>query len=135
MPQIGRIDVPDTLWEALVERAGESFTQIAFDIAKAKSNLDLTDPLYELGIEASTPMLRHIYDCVVALVRMQTGDFSSDDGVMRESDDYKQILRTAELQGDEIAYNTLPSKKQGAAIKNILDSNWPTEFVRLPPPS
>ena len=134
MPQIGHIDVPDTLWEALVDIYAKDFTQIAFDIAKDKSDLDLTDPSYELGLEAFEATIPHMYRCVAALVRMHTGDFTSNNKAIVSSDDYNRILDTAKLQGHQIAYDALSSEKQGVAIKNILHSNWP-EVTRLPPPS
>lgn len=135
MPQIGDINVPDTLWEALVERSSRDFTQLAFDIAKAQSDLDLTDPLYDLRLEASELAIPYMHNCVVALVRMKTGDFTSDDMTIKKGNDYHQVLDAARLEGDQLAYATLLSKKQGSAIKNILDSNWPTRLTKLPPQS
>jgi len=134
MPQIGRIDVPDKLWEALVENASKSFTEIAYEIAKDELDLDLSDLSYKPELEVPNPIVLHTGNCVVALVRMQTGDFRSDDSVVEDSDDYKLVLRAAGLQGEQLAYNALSSKKQGEAIKKLLNSNWPTDFVDLFPP-
>lgn len=137
MPRIGRIDVPDTLWKALIDGAADDFCQIAFDIAERKLGPDSIKDLPQLIPEDSEAIEKrgsHIQDCIIALIRMKTEDFLSDHETIMRGEDYRKIEAAAQLQGDQIAYRVLSSDKQLAAIKNILDSNWPGGSTSLPPP-
>lgn len=137
MPKIGRIDVPDTLWNALVDDAAADFCQIAFDIAERKLGSDSIKGLPQLVPEDSGAVDTrgdHIHECIIALIRMKTEDFLSDYKTIMGGEDYRKIEAAAQLQGDQIAYKALSSDKQLAAIKNILDSNWPRGSTNLPPP-
>ncbi len=108
MPKIGSIDVPDLLFEKLVEDTVRGFTDTLFERIEANSTgIDLAEAK-EILKENITVDHEALIECVRALVRMHTGDYSSHYFDIQNRVEYQEIMGAVYRAADPISYNSLP---------------------------
>lgn len=120
MHQIGQNNVPEALWLRLVEYCARQFTDVALYYAEGSVPVDLTEARKELN-SAIPQNIKYLKNCVIALIRIQTDNYTGSDEEITSSDNYENIWRAANLAADQICYSAL---LPGSQLKGIVDNNW-----------
>lgn len=132
MPKIGRIDVPYTLYEVMLELSAKvtinnDLEQVCEgagikeeDMDEALNQLEIPDP----------PLGDNCDNCVISLIRMQTNDFLSNDDVIRHGEDFRVIEKHISQQAIQMVQNILSSDKQLDAIRSLVYSQPHTTMSR-----
>lgn len=138
MPRIGRIDVPDSLWAAMVEQSAKVIINNDLDVAGDKAGIpfDELDKIQaQLELQEYYPFIDNCHKCVIALIRMHTGDFLSDDKAIMHGEDFNSICEYATQQAMQINQNILSSDKQLKALRSLLSQPYTTMSRNLSSPS
>ncbi len=99
MPQFGQLQVPDDKFEVLIRQSAFEFVQVSVGIpTEIRHKMDL------LFDEASE---EHIWEYVIALLRVQTDDISTRDNQLTLHPDFVAATRAAETLGKQLAYDTI----------------------------
>lgn len=122
MPSIGDIDVPESLWSRLVQDSTLEFASLILSEAQQHSDennleVDLTQERKELEpYESTNEEITHLENCVVALIRIQSGNFAVSDDEVKQSKAYLDIWEAASEVAEQINFDLLPPNGHLASI-------------------